>query len=122
MSDTVLGTIVVAVVTVGGSWLVARTSARSTQRSAEKAVAGQIESSRLQAEENAFNRAKGYYEGVIERQDSEIEELRADATNDRREIADQRTEVTRLHAELARCKNACRALARATNRPEPDLD
>ena len=75
MSPEWVGGGIVAFITVLGSWAVARTSARSTQRVAAQNVAGQIESSRLQAEQNAFERAEATLGRTIDRQAAEIRDI-----------------------------------------------
>jgi len=117
-----LGAIIVALLTVIGSLVVARTSAKSAQRSGEKAIAGQIESSRIQAEQGAFDRAKSYYEAALDRQLTEISNLEEDIARQKDEIALLRRTAVRQDNELNRCRAVCRQLARRLGEPEPNLD
>lgn len=92
--ETVIGAIVVAVITTIGGILTARASRRAAQRSAEVTVAGQIESSRIQAEQGAYERAREFYEGVIDRQKAEIAELVED-------VHQLKSQLTAVEEELA---------------------
>ena len=108
----IIGGLIAATITVAGSWLVARASAKSSQRSAATAVAGQIESSRIQAEEGAFERAKAFYEGVIDRQDAELDEQQTEIRDLKGGMAALNKRLTDQDGRLADCRKTCRALAR----------
>lgn len=111
-----LGYVIVAAITVGGAWLTTRATTRSANRTTTQTVAGQIESARMQAEQGAFERAKEFYEGVIDRQDAEIKELESEVTGLKARVAKQDT-------DLANCRNACRALARRVGGPNiPEIE
>lgn len=117
----VLGLILVAVVSGVCSVIVARVSGRANQRSTQQTVAGQIESSKVQAEEQAFQRAKEFYVGVIEEQRVEINEQRAEMNDLKKELGDQKATLARQAAELDQCKRTCRALLRRTG-ADPDVE
>lgn len=131
---TALAGVCVAALSIGGAWLTSRATSRSAIKVSEQAVSGQIESAKLQAEENAFNFAKDHYESVIasqkrerEEDQAEIHALRLEAQRDREQHAREREEDRQRHAaqirelqsrvngaeqELARCHKACKLLAR----------
>lgn len=118
-----LGLVVVAAITVAGSWLTTRATTRSANRTTTQTVAGQIESARMQAEQGAFERAKEFYEGVIERQDREHEEDQAEIRGLKERDLKREAEINVLRAELANCRSACRALARRVGGPDiPEIE
>jgi hypothetical protein len=103
-----LALIIVAVVTVGGSWLTNRAANRSSKSQADANLRGSIETARVAAEEGAYQRAKSFYEGVIDRQDREIAGLEQDAERLRGRVSDLEGQVGALTAELETAKNALR--------------
>ena len=102
-----LSIVLVALVTAIGSWV----GVMASKRSADKAVAGQIEMSRIQAETNAFQRAKDFYEQVITRQDSELASLR-------QQLATVQARLSEQDVALEDCKSKCRVLARRLGSPD----
>lgn len=97
-----LGSIVIAIIGLGGAAVTARASSKST---------------RTQAEEGAYVRAETFYKGVIERQDAERAEDQAEIRELKNENATQQAELRDLKAGLEECRRACRALARRTGDP-----
>lgn len=73
-----LGLVLVGIITVGGSYLTTRASNRASQHVTEETVAGQIETSRIQAEQNAYERAEATLGRTIDRLNSEVAELETD--------------------------------------------
>ena len=116
-----MGLVLVALVTVAGSWLTTKASTRAAQRTTEQTVIGQLESTKAQAEEQAFQRAKEFYVGVIEEQRVEIGDQRGEINDLKRELADQKATQARQAAELEQCKRTCRALLRRTG-GDPDAE
>lgn len=106
-----VGLVLVALVTVVGSYLTAKASNRAA-----------LQSSRIQAEEGAFERAKSFYVGVIEGQDSEIEDLKTQVEELKADAGRMRTQAAHQERQLAQCRNTCRSLARRVGAPEPDFE
>lgn len=113
-----LGLVLVGLITVVGTWLTNRAANRSTRHVTEQTVAAQVESSRVVAEEQAFQRAKGFYEGVIDRQDREIKGLEEDVERLKGQIAAMDRELSKARIDLSVCKRTLRRI-----RPDAtDLD
>lgn len=117
-----VGLIVVGLVTVVGSLLTTRASNRSSKHITEKTVAAQVESSRVVAEEHAFARAKGFYEGVIDRQDREKAEQDGEIRDLKAEVAGLKRQLGIQEITLGKCRAVCRQFARRLGEPEPDLE
>lgn len=120
---TVLGGIVVAVITVGGSVLTNRTAKRTAESTARITASGEVTSARIAAEEGAFERARDGYEAAIQRRDTEIAELEADLTRVKRELAEMKLREADLVADISWCTTQLEAanirpLPRR-NRPDP---
>ena len=99
--------VLVALITGIGSWL----GVLASRRSADRSVAGQIETSRMQAETNAFERAKAFYETVIERQEEELDELRT-------EVKALRAKTLEQDLLIEDCYAKCRMLVRRLGDPD----
>lgn len=119
---TVASGIIVALISVTGSWLVARGTNRTAQRTTERQVAAQVEVSRQQAEEQAFVRAKLFYESVIARQDAELAEQEAELRDLRSQFGELRGQFWAQDQRLAECRRLCRGLARRLGDPDPNID
>lgn len=98
--------VVVAIITVGGSIVTNKQARKTADSTAITTVQGSIETSRIAAEEQAYQRAKSFYEGVIDRQDREISELESDAERLRARVSDLESQVGTLTAELETAKAA----------------
>lgn len=98
--------IVVALITVGGSVITNRQAKKTADSTAITTVQGSIETSRIAAEEQAYQRAKSFYEGVIDRQDREIAGLEADAERLRGRVSELEKKVETLTAELGTAEAA----------------
>jgi predicted RNase H-like nuclease (RuvC/YqgF family) len=103
-----LALILVALVTVGGSYLTNRAANKSSRSQNETTLRGMVESARSSAEEQSYQRAKSFYEGVIERQDHEIAELERDVVRLKNGLATCGAKVDALTAELAVAKRTLR--------------
>lgn len=80
MLPTELATVAVAVIAAGGAWASQRAAARASK--VNTSVAG-----RLEAEKEAYERARAFDIQTIERQDQEIRDLREEVIRCRERIA-----------------------------------
>lgn len=80
MLPTELATVAVAVIAAGGAWASQRAAARASK--VNTSVAG-----RLEAEKEAYERARAFDIQTIERQDKEIKDLREQIVQARERIA-----------------------------------
>lgn len=97
--------IVAAIISSLAGYLIQRTSAKASTTNASIA-------SRTDIEREAFERAKGYYTDTIDRQQAEITELEAD-------VSGLKAALKSFQSDLAACRQACRALAKAGRLPSP---
>lgn len=140
MSDTVLAAIVSGIVAVAVGLITARNSRRGQEAAAEAAVKNQTVSSRTEIEKEAFERAKAFYTGVIDRQDLMItaRDQRIAVLEERDREREHQVEVLENevddlkagrevdHAEIGRLKaalaGATELLEQRFNDDRPDLD
>jgi uncharacterized coiled-coil protein SlyX len=113
--------LIIALISTGGAVVVARATSRSSSKTAETTLTGQIESSRILAEQNAFERAEKSLGGIIDRQGTEIAELEKDRLELRAEVSELRRVLAEQGRQMTACRATCRALARRLGEPEPDL-
>lgn len=93
-----LGAVLTAIIAAVGAW--------AAQRSASKANILNTEvSGRLEAEEDAFVRARAFDIQTIERQDRELRELREKNARLEEEAHQMRDEINFLKQRLARLEN-----------------
>lgn len=95
-----IGLVLVAVITVGGTWLTNRAANRTTHHVTRETVAAQVDASRIQAEQNAFERAEATLGRTIDRQEREIKDLETDVADLKRQNAEQRNQIEDLQVDL----------------------
>lgn len=99
MSDAVTAGLISAVVAIVVGVFTARQSRRGQEAAAKAAVDAQTVSSRTQIEEQAFERAKGYYNDAMDRQAAEIRDLEADKARDHETILRHEDRIRTLEDE-----------------------
>jgi polyhydroxyalkanoate synthesis regulator phasin len=96
---TSLASVLVAVIAAGAAIASQRAAAAASVKNASTA-------SRTQLEQEAYQRAENFLTGTMDRQDSEIQELRG-------EVDELRTKVRSLEHDLALSEEHVRTLSRA---------
>lgn len=95
--DGIAATAVATVIAAGIGALAAWATGRSAARAQVIAAAT---SSRSDLEQQAFDRAKGFYTDVIDRQAGEIRDLEGDVDRLKGEVSQLRTELARAREDL----------------------
>lgn len=100
--------IIVGLITAAGAWLTNRQAAKSAKVATETTMRGSIETSRIQTEEQAYQRAKSYYEGVIVDQDRRLAARDQRVSELEGRVDELEDHVEALTGELATAKAALR--------------
>lgn len=107
MTPTLWGTIVAGCLTVLGSYLVARTTGRTTLKAAETA-----------ADEGAFVRAKDIFEAGIDEQAARIDRIAADLASTRAQLGETVRELAETRKDLRAAREEISTLRRSVSQYE----
>jgi hypothetical protein len=107
MTPTLWGTLIAGALTVLGSYLVARTTGRTTIKAAETA-----------ADEGAFLRAKEIYDGAIDQQDERINRIVEDLKSTREQLGETVRDLAETRRDLKAAREEISTLRRSVSQYE----
>jgi small-conductance mechanosensitive channel len=99
LESAAIASIIVSVIAALAGYASQRAAVRATNKNAASSSRTELDKTRTEAEKEAYQRARAFDMETIQRQDAELEELRANQRTLNEDIKLVNRENTRLHSE-----------------------